>query len=131
MTKLPVKKEKDQPTGKSAESTSDINYISPAVDVYEAEDALVMLLDMPGVSKEDIKVHIDKGIIRITGTAKIPHKGDFRYLEFRPNYYKRSFELGAEVNQEKIQADYKQGVLTLHMPKLERAKNREIIVNVK
>jgi HSP20 family molecular chaperone IbpA len=131
MSKLPVKKEPDQPPGKEAESTSDINYISPAVDVYETEDALVMLLDMPGVSKEEIKVHIDKGIITITGNARIPHKGDFRYLEFRPNYYKRSFKLGAEVNQEKIQADYKQGVLMVHMPKQERAKTREITVNVK
>ncbi len=131
MSKLPVKKEPDQPTSKSVEATSDINYISPAVDVYETEDALVMMLDMPGVSKDEIRVHIDKGIITITGHAKIPQKGDFRYLEFRPNDFKRSFELGAEVDQEKIQADYKQGVLTINMPKQERAKYKEITINVK
>ena len=131
MSKLPVKKEPNQPTSKSAESTSDISYISPAVDVYETENALAMILDMPGVSKDEIKVHIDKGIITITGNAKIPQKGDFRYLEFRPCDYKRSFELGAEINQEMIQADYKQGVLTIHMPRQEMVKNKEITINVK
>jgi HSP20 family molecular chaperone IbpA len=131
MSKLPVKKDLKQPTGKVAESTSDINYISPAVDVYETEDKLVMMLDMPGVSKDEIKVHIDNSVITITGNAKIPQKGDFRYLEFRPCDYKRSFELGAEIDQEKIQADYKQGVLSIQMPKQEKPKNKEITINVK
>ncbi|UCE07631.1 MAG: Hsp20/alpha crystallin family protein, partial [bacterium] len=116
---------------KRAEETSDLDYISPAVDVYETEGELVMLLDMPGVSKEEIKVHVDKGIITITGSAHIPQEGDFRYLEFRPNHYKRSFELASEVDQEKIQADYKQGVLTIKMPKLKKAQTREITINVK
>ena len=131
MSKLPVKKEPDQPTGKSIESTCDINYISPAVDIYETDTALVMILDMPGVYKDEIKVHIDKGIITITGSAKIPRKGDFRYLEFRPSNFKRSFELGSEIDQEKIQADYNQGVLTINMPKQEEAKQKEITINVK
>ena len=131
MAKLPVKKETDQPLSKGAESTSDLNYISPEVDVYEAENELVMLLDMPGVSKEEIKVHIDKGVITITGSASIPQEGDFRYLEFRPYHYKRSFELGSEIDQDKIQADYNQGVLTIHLPKQEKVKTREITIDVR
>ena len=131
MAKLPVKKETDQNITKGPENTSDIQYISPSVDVYEAENELVMLMDMPGVSREDIKVHIDKGVITITGDAKIPQGGDFRYVEFRPNHYKRAFELSSEVDQERVQADYKQGVLTVLMPKQQKAKSREITVNVK
>lgn len=131
MENAPIKKESDQLMSKGAESTSALEYISPVVDVYETEDELVMLLDMPGVSQEETKVNIDKGVITITGSAKIPHGGDFRHLEFKPNHYKRSFELSPEINQEKIQADYKQGVLTIHMPKLEKPKSREVTVNVK
>jgi len=131
MTKLPVKKDPDQQVTKDVESTSDVHYVSPFVDVYETENELAMLLDMPGVSRDAIKVHIDKGVITITGDAGIPQGGDFRYVEFRPNHYKRVFELSPEVDQERIQADYKQGVLTILMPKHQKVRAKEITVNVK
>lgn len=131
MATLPVKKDTEQQVAKGAETTSDVHYVSPAVDVFETENELVMVLDMPGVSRDKIKVHIDKGVITITGDAGIPQGGDFRYVEFRPNHYKRAFELSPEVDQERIRADYKQGVLTILMPKHQKVQAKEITVNVK
>ena len=131
MANLPVSVKSKMPRKKAAESTNDRITISPVVDIFESKDEMVMLVDMPGVSKDDTQVNIDNGIITVSGEAKTPVGGDIRYWEFSPCRYHRAFELSPEVDQEKIEADYKNGVLTVHMPKIERAKPRQIKINVK
>ncbi|MGA1791431.1 MAG: Hsp20/alpha crystallin family protein [bacterium] len=131
MAKLPVNVKPDETKRKLPESTMEQRPISPAVDIFKDRDRLVILIDMPGVPKDGIKVGIDNGIITISGQANIPQAGDTRYWEFSPCHYQRSFELSPDLDQEKIEADYKQGVLTIYMPKMEKAKPKEVKVNVK
>jgi len=131
MAKLPVNLKPDETKRKLPERTMEQRSISPAVDIFKDKYRLVMLIDMPGVSKDGIKVGIDNGIITISGQANIPQAGDARYWEFSPCHYQRSFELSPDVDQEKIEADYKQGVLSIYMPKKEKAKPKEVKVNVK
>ena len=131
MPNLPVNVNQDEAKRKLPESTMEHRSMSPAVDIFKDKDRLVMLIDMPGVPKDGIKVGIDNGIITISGQANIPQTGDTRYWEFSPCHYQRSFELSPDVDQEKIEADYKQGVLTIYLPKMEKAKPKEVKINVK
>ena len=131
MAKLPVAVKSEDSGKQTVESTKERATVSPAEDIYETKTDLVMVVDMPGVSKEDTDIKVDNGIITITGQAFIPKGGDLRYWEFSPCVYHRSFALSPEIDQEKIGAEYKHGVLTIHMPKVERAKPRQIKVNVK
>lgn len=131
MAKLSVDTKPEGTKKGSAESTMERRPVLPAVDIFRIKDELVMLVDMPGVSKDEIKIRIDNGIISISGQARIPQGGDHRYWEFSPCNYQRSFELSPDVDQEKIEADYKQGLLTVRLPKLERAIPKQITVNVK
>ena len=131
MSKLPVNVKSKTPQKKAVESTNERITISPAVDIFDSKDEMVMLVDMPGVSKDNSQVKVDNGIITISGEARTPAGGDLRYWEFSPCRYHRAFELSPEVDQERIEADYKNGVLTVHLPKKERAKARQIKINVK
>ena len=131
MAKLPVNLKSDETKRRLPESTMEQRPVSPAVDIFKEKDRLVMLIDVPGVPKDGIRVGIDNGIITISGQANIPQEGDTRYWEFSPCHYQRSFELSPDVDQEKIEADYKQGVLTIYMPRMEKAKPKEVKVIVK
>ncbi len=96
-------------------------HVPPVVDIYETPDSLVLLADMPGVSKEDLDVRIDNNVLTLRGKARHIAPGEAVY---------REFELSEEVDQEKITAQLKHGVLTLRLPKVERAKPRQVEVQV-
>ncbi len=131
MANLPVNIKSDVIPQKNVERTKEGPSFSPPVDIFEEKGELVMVIDLPGVSKDDIQLMVDNGIITISGHSKTPEGGDLRYWEFSPCKYYRAFELSTDVDQKKINADYKQGVLTIHMPKQERAIPREITIGVK
>lgn len=135
MSKLPVNVKtgfkSDTKKDNAVEKTQEQISVSPPVDIYEAGDRLMMLMELPGVSKDKIQIKVDNGIISVSGESNIPIGGDLRYVEFKPCKYNRVFELSAEIDQEKITADYKQGILYLNMPKHEKAKPREITINLK
>src|SRR6056297_2964103 len=75
------------------ESTRDQQYISPAVDIFETEDVLTLVADMPGVDKEKLEIDVDQGILSITAATGNGLKGDAIYREFRPSGYYRQFRL--------------------------------------
>lgn len=104
---------------------------SPAVDIFETEDALTLLADLPGVKKENLDIDLDDRRLTITGLV------DETDARFRPLYseygiggYTRSFELGDTIDRKGISAALKDGVLTLVLPKADRLKPRKIEVNV-
>ncbi|MEW6296755.1 MAG: Hsp20/alpha crystallin family protein [Thermodesulfobacteriota bacterium] len=105
-------------------------HIPPVVDIYETPDSLVLLADMPGVSKEDLDVRIDNNVLTLRGKARHIAPGEAIYREFELMNFFRQFELSEEVNQEKITAQLKHGVLTLRLPKVEKAEPRQIEVQV-
>jgi len=108
------------------ELTRQIQTITPAVDIYENEDELLLHADMPGVNKEDVTVNIENGKLTLTGIRKIDVKGAAQLEEFGEVEYRRIFSVPQTINVEKVNAELKDGVLRLHLPKSEAAKPRQI-----
>ena len=104
--------------------------ITPPVDIYETEAGLVVLADLPGVAKEALDVRVEDNILTIRGTSGNGLPGDAVYREFELANYFRQFELGEKVDQTKITAELKHGLLTLKLPKADEAKPKKIEVKV-
>ncbi len=98
-------------------------YVRPPVDIYEISDGLVMMADLPGVSKENLEVRVDDGLLTINAKAAQTVPGEPVYREYElPGF--------DEIDTEKIKAELKNGVLTLNLPLSEKAKPKKIEVKV-
>jgi len=102
----------------------------PAVDIFEIPEGLAVVADLPGVDKGEVDVHVENGVLTISGKAKDQTRGDSLYREFQLVNYFRQFQLSEQVDQEKIRAELKAGVLSVHLPKAEKAKPKKIGVRV-
>ncbi len=102
----------------------------PPVDIFEDEHGITLFADLPGVSKDKLGVHIDGDTLTIDGEAVVGAPKDMEqvYSEVRVPYYRRGFTLSRELDASKVEATMKDGVLKLHIPKLEEAKPRRITV---
>lgn len=103
---------------------------TPAVDIFEKDDTTVILADMPGVAPDDIDVTLERQVLTLTGHIK-PHAPEgYRRLsaEYREGGYTRVFTLSDAVDQKKIKADVKNGVLRLELPRAAEAKPKKITV---
>ena len=106
---------------------------APAVDIYETEHELVVKADIPEIKPEELDICVENNILTIRGERKFEKKvSEDNYLRVERTYgsFARSFSLANTVNSEAIKADYKNGVLTLNIPKREEAKPKQIKVNV-
>jgi len=108
------------------EKNREIYPVAPGVDIYENEEEILLYADMPGVIKKDITVNIDNGTLSISGIRKIQNKGTTTWEEFGDIEYVRNFSVPPTIDVERVEADLKDGVLKLHMPKSEAAKPRRI-----
>lgn len=111
---------------KTIEKTHELYEATPAVDIYENEEEILLHADMPGVVKKDICVDIDNGTLSISGVRKLATKGAANYEEFTDVEYVRNFSVPQSIDVEKVEAELKNGVLKLHLPKSEAAKPRQI-----
>ncbi|HXH67640.1 MAG TPA: Hsp20/alpha crystallin family protein [Candidatus Limnocylindrales bacterium] len=112
---------------------SSITAWAPAVDIFETEHELVVKADLPDIKPEEIDVRVENNILTIRGERKFEKKVDqSNYLRVERTFgsFSRSFSLANTVNSEAIKAEYKNGVLTLTVPKREEAKPKQIKVNV-
>src|SRR5262245_34147239 len=112
---------------------SNLTTWAPAVDIFESEHELVVKADLPDVKPEELDIRVENNILTIRGERKFEKKVDEKnYLRVERSYgsFSRSFSLANTVNSEAIKADYKDGVLTLTIPKREEAKPKQIKVNV-
>lgn len=107
---------------------------SPAVDIYEAPEAIQMTFEIPGVNQEDIKVHFENNLLTITGERKLEYE-DRRdgYHRVERNYgnFLRSFTLPSTIDPNKINAEFKNGLLRLTLPKRPETQPRAIEVKIK
>jgi HSP20 family protein len=106
---------------------------APAVDIFETEHNLVVKADLPDVKPEELDIRVENNILTIRGERKFEKKvNESNYLRVERSYgsFSRSFSLSNTVNTESIQAEYKNGVLTLSIPKREEAKPKQIKVRV-
>ncbi len=102
---------------------------NPPVDVEETEDQYILNFDLPGVAKEDVKIELHDNQIFVTGERKYSKDEEGKTRHFAERYhgtFQRSFGFPAKVDADKIEAAYKDGVLTVIVPKSEAAKPRSI-----
>src|SRR5467141_3753331 len=112
---------------------SSITTWAPAVDIFETEHELVVKADLPDIKPEELDIRVENNILTIRGERKFEKKvNESNYLRVERSYgsFSRSFSLANTVNTEAIKAEYKNGVLTLTVPKREEAKPKQIRVNV-
>jgi len=107
---------------------SGVSY-SPSVDIFETEDALTLLADLPGVKKERLDIDLDDRRLTITGLVEeIEPRLRPLYSEYGVGGFSRTFELGDTIDRKGIRASLKDGVLTLVLPKADRLKPRKVEV---
>ncbi len=123
-------KEKQPVTTEGEPTQAGVTFL-PDVDIYEKEDALYLLADMPGVEKDDIVIDLDNNLLTISGSPKIDVNEGERlvFQEFEVGRYYRQFRLSNVIDQAKIEASLKNGVLKLVLPKAEAAKPRRIEIS--
>ena len=106
---------------------------APSVDIYETPNELVVKADLPDVEEKDIDVRVENNLLTIHGERKFDKSvAEDNYLRIERTYgtFSRSFSLPNTVNPEAIRAEYKNGVLTVSLPKREESKPRQVKVNV-
>jgi len=104
--------------------------MTPPVDIYETPEGLVVKADLPGVAKDGLDVRVENNLLTIRGRASHSAPGELVYREYDLVNFFRQFELSERVDQAKISAELKNGVLTLNLPKAEEAKPRKIDIHV-
>jgi len=112
--------------GSVPERSREIPAIAPPVDIYENDEEILLRADMPGVEKKDISVNLDNGKLYLGGIRKVESKGSAQWEEFGSVEYQRTFSVPQTIEVDKINAELKNGVLSLHLPKSEAAKPRQI-----
>lgn len=113
------------------EKTVPGKYYIPDTDIYETSDALIVVMEIPGVSNENIDIKLDRDQLTINANINLENYKHFNpvYTEYNVGHYSRSFTLSNKVDQEKIEAQVSDGVLSLKLPKAEELKPRKIQVN--
>src|SRR3984893_3816101 len=117
----------------SRSDSSALTTWAPAVDIYENENALVLKADLPDLNEKDLDIQVENNMLTVKGERKFEQKvKEENYLRIERTYgaFSRSFSLPNTVNTEAIKADYKNGVLTVQLPKRAESKPKQVKVNV-
>ncbi|MGE3703254.1 MAG: Hsp20/alpha crystallin family protein [Hyphomicrobiaceae bacterium] len=115
---------------KKQESTVPARTFVPTTDIFETDDALTMAVEMPGVDRGRIDISVEDNVLTIQGQIDFSKYEGLQpvYTEYNIGHYRRSFSLSNRIDQSRIRAEMKDGVLTLVLPKAEEAKPRRIQV---
>jgi HSP20 family protein len=107
---------------------------APRVDVVENKENFVVRAELPGIKKEDVKLTLENNVLTLSGEKRYEEKRDednFHLRESRYGKFERSFRLTDNIDRSNIAADYKDGVLTISLPKTKEAQPKEISIQVK
>ncbi len=112
------------------EATVPVRVFVPTADIYETKDALNVILEMPGVDKSQVTVRIEDDILKVEGRLDFSRYQGLQplYTEYNVGNYARSFRLSSVIDQSKISAELADGVLSIALPKVEKAKPRSIAI---
>jgi HSP20 family molecular chaperone IbpA len=126
---LQVQKKREHET--RDETTIPARVFVPAADIYETADALNVILEMPGVEKNNLDIQVKEDVLHVEGRLDLSKYQGLQplYIEYNIGHYARTFQLSNKIDQDKIAAEMKDGVLSLRLPKAEEAKPRTIRVN--
>jgi HSP20 family molecular chaperone IbpA len=122
--------EKEEVAESSAERTRDRLAFVPRADVYETNEAITVVADMPGVDENSIDITLEESVLTINGYVEpmAPEGYRLAYAEYRVGDYQRAFTLSDKIDQDGIEAVVKDGVLRLHLPKITVAKRHKIAI---
>ena len=124
MTTQNIEKRKDADVVQA--QAEKISYFQPPTDVRETDSHIVIQFDMPGVSRDNVNLTVEKGTLTVTGKADPEEQGTAVYRETHVGDYQRTFTLSDDVDTEQISAEMKAGVLTVKVSKAERAKPKRV-----
>ncbi|MGA9013292.1 MAG: Hsp20/alpha crystallin family protein [Acetobacteraceae bacterium] len=112
------------------EKTVPGRYFVPFADIYETDQALCVVMEMPGVERKDVNVALENGVLRVDGRIDFAKYEGMEpvYTEYNVGHYTRSFTLSDKIDQEGISAQLDDGVLTLTLPKAKEAQPRRISI---
>lgn len=127
---MELEKQEVTATAEDTERTRECRCFIPRADIYELEDQIVIVADVPGVDEKAIDITLEKNILTINALIEpvIPQGYALRFAEYEVGDYQRSFRLSNEIDRENIQASVKDGVLRLYLPKAQEALARKISV---
>ena len=116
---------------KKDETTIPARTFVPTTDIFETNDALKVVMEMPGVDKANLDINVENDVLSVSGRIDLSKYEKLQpvYTEYNIGHYRRTFNLSSSrFNQDRIAAEMKDGVLTLTLPKVEQAKPRRISV---
>ncbi|MBV9240025.1 MAG: Hsp20/alpha crystallin family protein [Xanthobacteraceae bacterium] len=113
------------------ESTVPARRFVPVTDIFETDQALTVVLEMPGIDKGSVDVRVENDLLSIEGQVDLSKYRGLAplYIEYNVGNYARSFQLSSKIDQDRITAELKDGVMTVTLPKAEKAKPRRINVS--
>ena len=116
---------------KKTEGTTPGRVFVPVTDIFETPEALTVVLEMPGVERGSIEANVENDVVTIAGRIDFSKYEGMQplYTEYNVGHYARSFEISNKIDQSKITAQMKDGVVTIVLPKAEQAKPRKIQVS--
>jgi HSP20 family protein len=116
---------------KKEEQTIPARTFIPSTDIYETAENLRVVMEMPGVKKDNIDIAVENGVLKVYGRLDFSNYTGLQpvYTEYNVGHYARSFQLSSKIDQNKITAEMKDGVLYLNLPKSAEAKPRTISIS--
>ncbi len=113
------------------ETTISARQFLPVTDIFETDQALTLIIEMPGVNKDNVDIRIENDLLTIDGRVDFANYEGLQplYTEYNLGNYIRSFQLSSKIDQPGITAELKDGLITLVLPKAEKAKPRKIAVS--
>ncbi len=113
------------------EKTLPGKFYVPNTDIYELDNALVVVMDMPGVEKKNVDIKLEKNVLAVEGRIDFSNYENLKpvYTEYNIGHFSRSFQISSEIDGSRISANMNDGVLTLNLPKVKEAAPKQIKVN--
>jgi HSP20 family protein len=113
----------------NVEATRGNNYFTPQVDIFETDKELTLFADVPGVQPQDVELKYERGELNLHARVKPrPHSGHLLLGEYQEGDFYRVFQIHESIDSTRIDAECKNGVLIVHLPKVEAARPRQIAV---
>lgn len=122
-------RDKKELVSKEEKTVPGRSYI-PYADIYETDESLFVVMEMPGVEKKDLNIALENDVLRVAGQIDFAKYEGMEpvYTEYNIGHYARSFALSNKIDQERISAQLEDGVLTLTLPKAKEAQPRRITI---
>ena len=127
---LEVREKKEVDKGKS-ENTVPARWFVPLTDIFETDDVITVVMEMPGVEKKDLDIHLDNDVVRVEGRIDFAKYEGLTplYSEYNVGHYARSFSITSKIDAQRINATLDDGVLALTLHKVEQHRPRRIPIS--